>query len=99
MSLATNLGSLLLHGTATSATQLLIPSHCSSFKVNFRQRGCSMSLVTKLLNVIMLACAVAQDSAKLGQNDLDNLFVSHVQDYGVWRVMIFLKFWRTKFMY
>lgn len=49
-----------------------------------------MSLVTKLRNVIMLACAVAQDSAELGQNELDNLFVSHVQeDYGVWRVLIF----------
>lgn len=52
---------------------LLISSHSSSFKVNVRQLGCSMSLVTKLRNVIMLACAVAQDSAELGQNDLDNL--------------------------
>lgn len=79
---------------------LLIFSHSSSFKVNVRQRGCSMSLVSKLRNVIMLACAVAQDSAELGQNDLDNLFVSHVQeDYGVWRAVIFLKLWRTKFMY
>lgn len=79
---------------------LLISSHSSSFKVIVRQLECSMSLVTKLRNAIMLACAVAQDSAELGQNDLDNLFVSHVQeDYGVWRVVIFLKLWRTKFMY
>lgn len=59
-----------------------------------------MSLVPKLRNVIMLAYAVAQDPAELGQNDLDSLFVSHVQEgYGVWRVMMFLKLWRTKFMY
>lgn len=79
---------------------LLISSHSSSVKVNVREHGCSMSLVTKLWSVTMIACAVAQDSAELGQNDLDNLFVSHVQeDYGTWRVVIFLKLWRTKFMY
>lgn len=54
---------------------LLIFSHNSSFKVNVRQLGCSMSLVTMLRNVIILACAVAQDSAELGQNDLDNLLL------------------------